>query len=626
MVNNLSTIPHLVVDNGKKYPDQVAMREKKFGIWKTKNWHQVAEEMKAIAVSLENKGVKPHTTIGIIGNNTPRWVIAEIATQSLRGIPLGLYADALDNEVQYLIELTSCEIVFVEDEEQADKILSLNNLELKIKMIVYDEEKRMNKYDDKRLISYKKLLETGKAIIEKDKYKFNSIIKNLSQKDICIFCPTSGTTSKPKLAMISHKSLINHAKNYLEADPKSSHDEYVSVLPLPWIMEQTYAISKWCLCRMKLNFVEEPETMFDDLREIGPTFLLLGPRVWEQIAADIRSKIMDSSFLKRKLFNFFSSLKSKNNSVLISSICDFFLFRWLRDQIGFSYLKSAATGGAALGPDTFKFFVDMGIPLRQLYGQTEQLGAYTIHRENEINYETVGKPFKGVSIDIFEPDDEGLGEIIVKNKNCMDGYFDPKKNSKKISPDKWFHTGDAGYFDKFGHLVVIDRVIDLSFTEDKLRYSPQYLENKLKFSPFIAEAAVIGSGKPYLSSIICIRYSVLSKWAEQKRIPFTTYSDLSSKEEIEKLLISEVRKVNKSVPVKQKIRKFILLYKEFDADDDELTRTKKLRRNFVIKKYSKIVDAIYGNYKSIKIDTLINLQDGGTQRIKTELNIVNMEN
>ena len=208
----------------------------------------------------------------------------------------------------------------------------------------------------------------------------------------------------------------------------------------------------------------------------------------------------------------------------------------------------------------------------------------------------------------------------------MDGYFDPKKNSKKISPDKWFHTGDAGYFDKFGHLVVIDRVIDLSFTEDKLRYSPQYLENKLKFSPFIAEAAVIGSGKPYLSSIICIRYSVLSKWAEQKRIPFTTYSDLSSKEEIEKLLISEVRKVNKSVPVKQKIRKFILLYKEFDADDDELTRTKKLRRNFVIKKYSKIVDAIYGNYKSIKIDTLINLQDGGTQRIKTELNIVNMEN
>ena len=625
MSEGLLTIPHILLQNSQKHPSEIAMREKKFGVWKTKTWKEVSEEVKAIAISLESKGIKNDTTIGIIGNNTPRWVIAEIATQALKGVPLGLYADALEKEIEYLLEITSCKVVFVEDEEQADKVISLNKLKDKIKIIVYDEEKGMNKYKDKRLISYRKLLSDGSEILKKDNEKYSILINKVKEEDVCIFCPTSGTTSKPKLAMITHKNILNHAKSYLEADPKNSSDEYVSVLPLPWIMEQTYAISKWCLSRMKVNFVEEPETMFDDLREIGPTFLLLGPRTWEQIAADIRSKVMDSSYLKRNLFKFFSSLKNRTNNAIVRVLCEYFLFSSLRDQIGFSFLKSAATGGAALGPDTFKFFVNMGIPLRQLYGQTEQLGAYTIHRKDDVNYESVGVPFKGVNINIFEPDAEGLGEIIVKNKNCMKGYFGTSAEKISISSNKWFHTGDAGYIDKAGHLVVIDRVSDLSFTSEKLRYSPQYLENKLKFSPFIAEAALIGSNKPYLSSIICIRYSVLSKWAEQQRVPFTTYSDLASKKEIEKLLESEVRKVNESVPEKQRIKKFVLLYKEFDADDDELTRTKKLRRNFVIRKYNEIVEAIYCEQKSIKIDTVINLQDGGTQKIKTELNIINME-
>ncbi len=625
MQTNLLTIPHVIVSNSEKYPNDIAMREKKFGVWKTKTWRQTYEEIEAISLALQNKGVREKTTVGIIGNNTPRWIIAEIASQSLQSIALGLYADALENEIEYLLKLTLCETIFVEDEEQADKILSLNNLNNQIKLIIYDEEEGMNKYNDKRLISYQKLLELGKKLIHKDKKSFLPLIKKISEDDICLFCPTSGTTSNPKLAMISHKHLLNHAKNYLEADPKNSNDEYVSVLPLPWIMEQTYSISKWCLSRMKVNFVEEPDTMFDDLREIGPTFLLLGPRVWEQIAADIRSKIMDSSYIKRRLFEFFTNLKKSNSGILVNFFSEHLLFRWLRDQMGFSYLKSAAIGGAALGPDTFRFFVDIGIPLRQLYGQTEQLGAYTIHRKNDIDYETVGMPFNGIKLDIFEPDAEGLGEILVKNKNCMNGYFGNTEKEKQFSSKDWFHTGDAGYFNKAGHLVVIDRITDLSFTSEKLRYSPQYLENKLKFSPFIAEAAVIGSNKPYLSAIICIRFSVLSKWAEQNRVAFTTYSDLASKLEIEKILTEEVKKVNQSVPKKQIIRKFVLLYKEFDADDDELTRTKKLRRNFVINKYDEIVGAIYSEQKSIKIDTLINLQDGGTQRIKTELNIINME-
>ena len=310
MQANLLTIPHTILSNSNQYPNDIAMREKKFGVWKTKTWKQTYDEIKAISLALKSKGVKEKSTVAILGNNTPRWVIAETAAQSLRSIALGLYSDALENEIEYLLELTSCETVFVEDEEQADKILSLTKLKDIINIIVYDEEKGMNKYNDRRLISYKKLLDIGKDLIKKDDKAFSTILNNLSEDDICIFCPTSGTTANPKLAMISHKNLLNHAKSYLDADPKNSNDEYVSVLPLPWIMEQTYAISKWCLSRMKVNFVEEPETMFDDLREIGPTFLLLGPRVWEQIAADIRSKIMDSSFIKRKLFDFFTKLKN----------------------------------------------------------------------------------------------------------------------------------------------------------------------------------------------------------------------------------------------------------------------------------------------------------------------------
>ncbi len=617
------TIPHYIKSNAKNYPKDIALREKKFGVWKTKDWQQCLEEIENITLGLHAKGIHGKKTIAILGNNTPRWTLAEIAVQSLGSIPLGIYSDALESEIIYLIDYSSCRVVFVEDEEQADKIMSLSDSKGKIDLIVYDEPKGMNKYDDKRLISYKNLLKTGHEFKKHNTNFFNKLLENINEEDTCIFCPTSGTTANPKLAMISHKALLNHSKSYLSADPKNSNDEYVSVLPMPWIMEQTYAVGKWCISRMKVNFVEEAETLFDDLREIGPTFILFGPRVWEQMAADIRSKVMDSSFIKRGIYGLSMKLMSLKRNFLIKLFCEFLVNRWLRDQLGLSFVKSAATGGAALGPDTFKFFVNIGIPLRQLYGQTEQIGAYTIHRKGDIDFDSVGFPFDTVKIDIDKPDEEGIGEIKVNNKNCMQGYLNVKEN---FLSNGWFFTGDAGYINKRGHLVVIDRMSDLSYTAQNLRYSPQYIENKLKFSSYIAEAAVIGSGKEYLSAIICIRYSVLSKWAENKRIGFTTYSDLANKTEIESLITSETKKVNDTLPDKQRIKKFVLLYKEFDADDDELTRTKKLRRNFVIKKYSDIVEALYGDKKTIDINTSVKLQDGGVQKINTKLNIINMEN
>ncbi|MAJ24266.1 MAG: long-chain fatty acid--CoA ligase [Rickettsiales bacterium] len=620
-INN--TIPHLVKYNSINYSNDTALREKKFGVWKTKSWKQCYDEIENITLGLLSLSIKNNQTIAILGNNTPRWVLSELAVQSLGSTALGLYSDALENEIIYLLKLSNCRTVFVEDEEQADKLMSLPRSTDIIDLIIYDEPKGMNKYNDTRLISYKKLLMRGEEYKNNNKNIFSERLNEINEDNICILCPTSGTSANPKLAMISHKSLLNHARSYLKADPKDSKDEYVSVLPLPWILGQVYDIAKWCLSRMKVNFVEETTTLFDDLREIGPTFILLAPRVWEQMAADIRSKIMDSSILKRLLYNTSMRLMSFENVFLKKTICEYLVNKWLRDQLGLSNVKSAATGGAALGPDTFKFFVDIGIPLRQLYGQTEQIGAYTIHNENEIDFDSVGYPFEGIEVKIEQADKEGIGEIIVKNPNSMSGYLNTEDTFLK---NGWFHTGDAGYINKQKHLVVIDRMTDMSYTIDKIRYSPQYIENKLKFSSYIAEAAVIGSDKEYLSAIICVRYSVLSKWAEGKRIAFTTYSDLAAKKEIESLITEETIKVNETLPKKQRIKKFVLLYKEFDADDDELTRTKKLRRKFVIKKYEDIVQALYSNKDIIAINTSIKLQDGGTQKINTELKIINLEN
>ncbi|MAI02363.1 MAG: long-chain fatty acid--CoA ligase [Rickettsiales bacterium] len=623
MIESFDTIPHLVKYNSLNYPNDIALREKKFGVWRTKSWIQCYEEVENITLGLLSLGVKQQQTIAILGNNTPRWVLSEVAIQSFGGTALGLYSDALESEIVYLLKFASCKVVFVEDEEQADKLMSLPDSDTIIDLIIYDEPKGMNKYDDDRLVSYEKLILMGKKYKNNNDKKYTKMLDDIDENSICVLCPTSGTTANPKLAMISHRSLLRHARNYLKSDPKDSEDEYVSVLPLPWILGQVYDIAKWCISRMKVNFVEEADTLFDDLREIGPTFVLFAPRVWEQMAADIRSKIMDSSFLKRGLYNASMKMMSYKNIFFKNIICEYLLNRWLRDQLGLSYLKSAATGGAALGPDTFKFFVDIGIPLRQLYGQTEQIGAYTIHNKDDVDYDSVGYPFEGIKIKIDKADKEGIGEIIVKNPNSMNGYLNVKE---PFLNKGWFYTGDAGYINKKNHLVVIDRMSDMSYTSDKLRYSPQYIENKLKFSSYIAEAAVIGSGKSFLSSIICIRYSVLSKWAESKRIAFTTYSDLATKEKIEKLITNETLKVNNTLPAKQRIRKFVLLYKEFDADDDELTRTKKLRRKFVINKYKDIVDAMYSNKNNIAINTSIKLQDGGTQKIKTELKIINLEN
>ena len=368
-------------------------------------------------------------------------------------------------------------------------------------------------------------------------------------EEVAILCTTSGTTARPKLAMLTGRALIRHCESYLKADPRGPEDDYVSVLPLPWIMEQLYVLGWGLIARMRVNFVEEPETTMADFREIGPNFVLFAPRVWESIAADVRARVMDASPLKRGMFELgmrmgLGALKRGRRSALADAL----LFRALRDRLGFTKLRSAATGGAALGPDTFRFFQAMGVPLRQLYGQTETLGAYTVHRagRREPGHASASPSTTGSRPASTSRTPTASARSSTRHPNMFSGYFGVAENPDLR--DGWLHTGDAGYFDKSGHLVVIDRVKDLATTAGGDRFSPQYIENKLKFSPYVAEAVVLGDKRPHLAAMVCIRFPIVGKWAERQRIAFTTYTDLSAKPEVLELLRREVEGVNATLP------------------------------------------------------------------------------
>lgn len=621
------TFPKLLELHARAHPNEVWLREKDLGIWNSFTWKQVSDRVRRMALGLDALGVKRGDVVALIGDNRPQWLMGEIAAHAAGAMSLGIYRDALADEVAYLVTYAEVAVIFAEDEEQVDKLLQLEDRIPTVRHIVYSDPRGLRKYDDPRLVSLAALEEKGAALQGVDPSRYGAMVAAGMGSDVAILCTTSGTTSHPKLAMLTAGALLNHCAAYLAVDPRGPDDEYVSVLQMPWIMEQIYAFGQALISRMKVNFVEEPETTMADMREIGPSFVLFAPRVWEQIAADVRARMMDASAFKRVMFEFGMKLGLRAlDEGRRSWLADFVLFRALRDRLGFTRLKSAATGGAALGPDTFRFFLALGVPMRQLYGQTELLGAYTIHTEKDVDFDTVGVPMAGVELRIDDPDPNGLGEIVTRHPNIFLGYYRNEEETKKsFEADGWMKTGDAGFINARGHLVVIDRVRDMAATAHGDRFSPQYIENKLKFSPYVAEAVILGDGRDHLAAMICIRFPIVSKWAEKNRIAFTTYTDLSAKPEVIALLRREVEQVNRTLAEKQRITKFLLLYKELDADDGELTRTRKVRRGVINERYGTIIDAMYRGDPKIDVDTTITFQDGTKQRIKTVLDVVALE-
>src|ERR1700761_8946580 len=626
-VAQADTYPKLLRLNAKEHGSEIALREKDYGLWRTFTWNDYQTRVHDFALGMVELGLGRDDVIGIIGDNRPDWVAAEVATHAIGGLSLGLYRDVLDEEAAYLLNYGEARLVFAEDEEQVDKLLTLADRVPHLKHIVYSDPRGMRKYDDPRLMEAGKLAALGRERAAREPALYDQLVDATKGDDVAILCTTSGTTANPKLAMLAAGRVLRHCATYLAFDPKGPDDEYVSVLPLPWIMEQVYVLGKGLLCRMKVNFVEQSDTMMNDFREIAPTFVLFAPRVWESIAADVRAGVMDSSPLKQRLYE----LGMKAGLAALaqgkhSPIADALLFRALRDRLGFTRLRSAATGGAALGPDTVKFFRAMGVPLRTLYGQTETLGAYTLHPEDAVDPDTTGVAMADeIEIRIDNPDIHGVGEIVTRHPNMFLGYYKNPEAAAADIKDGWLQSGDAGYFNDKRHLVVIDRIKDLAETSRGERFSPQYLENKLKFSPYVAEAVVLGAGRDRLAAMLCIRFSIVSKWAEKNRIAFTTYTDLSARPEVYQLLQKEVETVNATLPPAQRISRFLLLYKELDADDGELTRTRKVRRGVINDKYADIIDAIYRGATRIPVDTVIRFQDGSTQRVRTSLRVVDLD-
>lgn len=622
-----NTFPKLLAYNAANWPDEVALREKEFGIWNEFTWRDYETAVAQFALGLRTLGVGKGDVVGIIGGNRPEWVQCEIAAHALGALSLGIYQDSLAEEVRYLISYADVKVVMCEDEEQADKVLEVVNDCPSVQYIIYHDPRGMRKYDDPRLISQEELLRRGEELGRQEPGLYRRLVEEGEGDAVAMLITTSGTTSHPKLAMLRSQAFLDHCMAYLRADPKYPGDNYVSVLPLPWIMEQVYAVAQALLARVTVNFVEEPETQMSDLREIGPHFVLLAPRVWEAIAADVKARMMEASPFKQFMFNLGMKLgmAKMEREGKPSRLAHWILFRALKDRLGFTYLRSAATGGAALGPETFKFFLAMGVPLRQLYGQTEACGAYTIHRPGDIDFDSVGLPFDNSEVRIEGADEHGVGEIVARTSGMFAGYYRDEQATRADLRDGWLYTGDAGYIKPDnGHLVVIDRIKDMATTSTGVRFSPQYIENKLKFSPFIAEAVIVGDQRPYLAAIVCIRYGIVAKWAEQRSIAFTNYTNLSAQPQVYDLIQREVEQVNGTLPQWQRIRKFLLLYKGLDPDDGELTRTRKVRRGVIREKYGDIIDAIYNDQELVKVDATITFQDGTKSRIQTELRVVDL--
>ena len=619
-----NTLPKILRHRSVSMPDTVALRDKDLGIWNEITWKEYNNNVSYLALALSKRGFKTGDVIGLIGDNKPSWLYFELAAQAVGGMSLGIYRDTLDEEVGYLINAAKVSFVYAEDQEQVDKILAIKRPKNDKITMFYEDSRGLKELNDPHIVDMLELMNEGQAIAKKSPNKYNQMIDKVSAEQEAILCTTSGTTSNPKLAMLPGGKFVEHVLRYLNVDPKTDTDEYVSVLPFPWIMEQIYGVGFNIIGGMKVNFPERPETAMEDLREVGPTFMLGAPRLWEQIAADMRSRILDAPKITQWLFNVMvdRGLKAVDQGKR-DFLADKLLFSALKDRLGFSKVTSAATGGSAIGPETFKFFLAMGIPLRQLYGQTELMGAYTLQDipQGTMDCETVGVPFPDCEVKIIDPDPNGLGEIITKHPSMFSGYFNNQKAYKDTIKKGWMQTGDAGFFDEKGRLNVLDRVNDIAVKSDGVKFSPQNIENKLKFSPYVGEAVVIGSDKPYLTAIICIRFSIVSKLAEKWQLAFTSYTGLAADKKIYALIEDEIKKVNDKLPDNTKIAKFLLLFKELEADDGELTRTRKVRRSVINTRYKDIIDDLYSDKDIASINTEFTLEDGRKSKISAKMEI-----
>jgi long-chain acyl-CoA synthetase len=607
---------------------KTALRKKGLGIWQSYSWQEYVDNVRSLALGLDSLGFKSGDKLAIIGNNRPESLFAEIAAQSIGGVAVSLYHDSTPLEVAGAIAQFDVSFVIAEDQEQVDKLLEQQEKLPKLRRIIYIQSRGMRKYSSDLLTSFAAVQEFGTIHGTQQPELFDTLVAAGKADDTAIICLTSGTTGTPKGAMLSFRNLISMSIAFNEADPKKAGDEFVSLLPLAWFGEQLMSVAAPLVVGYTVNFPEKEETAMADLREIGPHIMLSPPKVWESIAATVRVRMMDSTPFKKFMFNTFmpigeryaDSILAGTSPSLSQKISYFFanvlLFRALRDRLGLSHIHSALTGGASLGSGVFRFFHAIGVNLKQLYGQTEIAGVTCMHRNGGVQGTTVGLPLPGTEIRIDES-----GEVLSRSAGLFKGYYGDEAATKNvITADGWLKSGDAGYMDAQGHLIITDRKNDVLTLSDGSRFSAQQIENSLRFSPYIAEAVVCG-GSGSLVALIGISSRVVGKWAGDNKLSYMTFADLTSRPEVIELIAGEVATANASLPALARIARFAIIYKELDADEGELTRTGKVRRETISVIYKELIDALHSGATTIPIDTTIEFPDGKSGHIKTTVTI-----
>jgi long-chain acyl-CoA synthetase len=629
---NFDTIPKLLQNRALEYGHrQIAMRKKDYGIWNEYTWQDVYEHVKKIANGLLALGFEMGDKITIIGDNDPEWFWAEWATQSLGGAAVGIYIDCIPSEVKYYIEHSDSTFVFARDQEQVDKILEIYDQLPKLKKVIYWDPRGLWFYDTSKAMDIKVLEDMGQKYDKDHPDLFEKFLSQGKRDDIAVFCYTSGTTGLPKGAMLSHRNLFYAVEVLEQYNQFLPMENYLSYISPAWLTEQILGLCGGVLIPLVLHFPEKPETVQVDIRDIAPHIIFYGARLWESLASTIQVKITDSTPLKILFYKLALRVSHKRLEVrekggnmgfllrVLHRFADFIVFRPLRDRIGFTKNKVGYTAGAAISPDMMRLFHAIGINIKNLYGTTEA-SLISLHKDDDVRYETIGIPFEGCEVKISEE-----GEILVKSDGVFVGYYKSPETTAKVFKDGYYHTGDAGLFDE-EHLVYLDRVDEMIELSDGKKFSPQYTEIRLRFSPYVKDVMVFGGeDKPFVSAILNIDYDNVGKWAERRKMIYTTYIDLSQKKEVRELLKGIVGRVNSVLPEYAQIKAFVSLHKEFDADEAELTRTRKLKRKPIEERYKDILAGIYEKRENIKVESQVAYRDGRVGMVRTEV-IVNYLN
>ena len=628
------TFPKLLLEHARQRGNQPAMREKDYGIWQEWSWRRLADEVHALANGLAASGFQRDDRLAIIGDNRPQLYGAMAAAQSLGGVAVPMYQDAVAAEMVYVLNNAEIRFAMVEDQEQVDKLLEIKDQCPQLELIIYDDPRGMRHYHQSYLHSLHTIQQKGHAFAHEHSGYLEDQIARGRGTDIAAMSYTSGTTGNPKGVVLTFDNLIKTAANAIQFEGLTGNEETLAYLPMAWIGDNIFSYAQHYVAGFCVNCPESSDTVLTDLREIAPTYFFAPPRIWESLLTTVMIRIEDASPLKQRLFHYFMAHARRVGSAILDgktvSGRDRWLYRLgellvygpLKNVLGFSRMRLAYTAGEAIGPDIFEFYRSLGINIKQLYGSTEASVFICIQPNGQVKPDTVGTPAPEVEVKITDN-----GEVLFRSPGVFHSYYkNPEATIDTKDQEGWVHTGDAGFFDEHGHLKIIDRAKDVGKLTDGTLYAPKYLENKLKFFPYIKEAVAFGNGQDHVNAFINIDLEAVGNWAERRGIPYAGYTDLAARDEVYTLIQECIGKVNADLAEDDKlagsqIKRFLILHKELDADDGELTRTRKVRRNFVAERYAELIEALYTGANSHNVEAQVKFEDGRSGTIRAELKI-----